>query len=107
MSVTSVRLNSDIETPLENLAKRLDRSKNYLINQAIKEFVARQAMEDSRWEDTLKALDSIKEGKVIDESELFPGSRPGVLKASRHHLLYENKFHTRSCCRPGPTPGIY
>ena len=71
MSVTSVRLNSDIEAPLKNLAKRLDRSKNYLINQAIKEFVARQAMEDSRWVDTLKALESMKEGKLIDESEVI------------------------------------
>ncbi len=71
MGVTSVRLNSDIEAPLENLAKRLDRSKNYLINQAIKEFVARQAMEDSRWDDTLKALESMKEGKLIDESEVI------------------------------------
>jgi len=71
MGVTSVRLNSDIEAPLENLAQRLDRSKNYLINQAIKEFVARQAMEDSRWEDTLKALDSLKEGQVINESEVI------------------------------------
>ena len=71
MGVTSVRLNSDIEAPLEKLAKRLDRSKNYLINQAIKEFVARQAMEDSRWEDTLKALGSVKEGKVINESEVI------------------------------------
>ena len=71
MGVTSVRLNSDIEAPLENLAQRLDRSKNYLINQAIKEFVARQAMEDSRWEDTLKALDSVNEGKVINESEVI------------------------------------
>ena len=71
MGVTSVRLNSDIVAPLENLAKRLDRSKNYLINQAIKEFVARQAMEDSRWDDTLKALESMKEGKLIDESEVI------------------------------------
>ena len=70
MGVTSIRLNAEVETPLENLSERLDRSKNYLINQAIKEFVARQAMEDSRWEDTLKALSSIKEGKVIDESEV-------------------------------------
>ena len=70
MGVTSIRLNKEIESPLENLAQRLDRSKNYLINQAIREFVARQAMEDSRWEDTLKALASIKEGKVIDESEV-------------------------------------
>ncbi len=71
MGVTSVRLNSDIVAPLENLAQRLDRSKNYLINQAIKEFVARQAMEDSRWDDTLKALESMKEGKLIDGSEVI------------------------------------
>ena len=71
MGVTSVRLNSDIEAPLKNLAQRLDRSKNYLINQAIKEFVARQAMEDSRWDDTLKALESMKEGKLIDGSEVI------------------------------------
>ncbi len=70
MGVTSVRLNSEVEAPLEKLAQRLDRSKNYLINQAVKEFITRQAMEDSRWEDTLKALASIKEGKLIDESEV-------------------------------------
>jgi len=33
MSVTSIRLNSEVEVPLENLAHRLDRSKNYIINQ--------------------------------------------------------------------------
>jgi predicted transcriptional regulator len=70
MGVTSIRLNADVEAPLENLSQRLDRSKNYLINQAVKEFVARQAMDDARWEDTLKALASIKEGKTIDESEV-------------------------------------
>ena len=57
MSVTSIRLNNEVERPLENLSVKLDRSKNYLINQAVKEFLARQAMEDSRWEDTLQALD--------------------------------------------------
>ena len=70
MGVTSIRLNADVEAPLENLAQKLDRSKNYLINQAIKEYVARQAMDDARWEDTLKALASIKEGKTIDEAEV-------------------------------------
>lgn len=71
MGVTSIRLNSEVEAPLEKLAHRLDRSKNYLINQAIKEYVARQAMEDVRWEDTLKALASIKEGNVIEGSEVL------------------------------------
>lgn len=70
MSVTSVRISEDIEAPLESLAKRLDRSKNYIINQAIKEFIARQLMEDGRWEDTLKALSSVQEGRLIEEAEV-------------------------------------
>ena len=70
MGVTSIRLNAEVEAPLASLAKKLDRSKNYLINQALKEFVQRQSMEDSRWEDTLKAIDSVKNGKTINESEV-------------------------------------
>ncbi len=70
MSVTSIRLSSEVEAPLEVLAAKLDRSKNYLINQAIKEFVARQAMEDLRWKDTLEALDSVKLGKSVDAGEV-------------------------------------
>jgi len=67
MGVTSIRLNPENEAPLEDLAQKLDRSKNYIINQAIKEFIARQTMEDSRWSDTLKALSSLKAGKAVDE----------------------------------------
>lgn len=60
----------EVEKPLEALSKKLDRSKNYLINQAIKEFLARQSLEDSRWQDTLEALESIKAGKSIDEKDV-------------------------------------
>lgn len=71
MGVTSVRLSSEVEVPLDELAKRYDRSRNYLINQAIKEYLARQAVEDLRWDDTLAALDSVKEGRLIGESEVM------------------------------------
>ncbi|WP_341328631.1 transcriptional regulator [Methylotuvimicrobium sp. KM2] len=70
MSVTSIRIADEVEKPLEVLSKKLDRSKNYLINQAIKEFLARQSLEDSRWQDTLEALESIKVGKSIDEEDV-------------------------------------
>jgi predicted transcriptional regulator len=66
MGVTSIRLNPEIEKPLEKLTEKLDRSRNYLINQAVKEFVMRQAMEQDRWQDTLEALDSVKNGRLID-----------------------------------------
>ena len=50
------------------LSQRLDRSRNYIINQAIKEYVARQSMEEALWGDTLTALKSIESGDSIPES---------------------------------------
>ena len=70
MGVTSVRLQPEIESPLEDLAKKLDRSKNYLINRAIKEFLSRQSLEELRWVETLEALESVKSGKYIGEKEV-------------------------------------
>jgi len=70
MSITSIRLSDDLDQPLDALSKKMDRSKNYLINHAIKEFLAKQAMEDSRWLETLEALDSIKDGKYFDEADV-------------------------------------
>ena len=67
MSITSIRLDSEVAAPLDKLAKKLSRSKNYLINQATKEFVWRQSMEDARWIDTQQALSSVKGGKTIHE----------------------------------------
>jgi len=70
MSVISIRLNTEVLAPLGNLAQKLDRSRNCLINQAIKEFIQRQSIEDSRWVDTLEALNSVKAGNVIGEKEV-------------------------------------
>ena len=70
MGVTSIRLQPEIEDPLEELAVKLDRSKNYIINQAIKEYIERQSVEDRRWSETLEALNSIKDGSSLPEEEV-------------------------------------
>ncbi len=70
MGVTSIRLQPEIESPLEDLAIKLDRSKNYIINQAIKEFLDRKVVAEQRWSETLEAIDSVKQGNVIEESEV-------------------------------------
>ena len=69
MGITSIRFSDEVDKPLESLSKQLDRSKNYIINQAVKEYLARRALDNSRWQDTLEALNSLEEGKVIDEDE--------------------------------------
>jgi len=70
MGVTSIRLLPEIENPLESLAKKLDRSKNYLINQAIKEFIERKNNDEKRWSETMEAIASVKAGKVVAEEDV-------------------------------------
>jgi predicted transcriptional regulator len=71
MSVTSIRLQPELEEPLESLSKKLDKSKNYLINQALKEFIAHQELAEQRWQETLPALESVKAGKSVPAEKVF------------------------------------
>lgn len=70
MSVTSVRLKPEIETLLVDLSKELERSKSYLINKAVKEFLESRATEGNRWKETLEAINSVKSGSIIEENEV-------------------------------------
>lgn len=65
MTVTTIRLQPEVERGLEAMSDKLHRSKNWLINQAIREFVARQELELSRWKETLTAVESVARGKVV------------------------------------------
>ena len=70
MSITSVRLQSDLETQLDTLAQDYHRSKNWLINQAIREYIEKNQQETKRWEDTLIALESVKKGQAFKEDDI-------------------------------------
>lgn len=65
MSVTSIRLQPGVEKTLEEAAEKLQRSKNWLINQAIKEFLQKESLENKRWQDTLIALESLTKSKAV------------------------------------------
>jgi predicted transcriptional regulator len=65
MSVTTVRLQPELEESLGAMAEKLQRSKSWLINQALREFFERQELEQSRWQETLQAMESVAQGKVV------------------------------------------
>lgn len=75
MGVTSIRLQPELEEPLKALSQKLERSKNYLINQALKEFIAQQALAEKRWQETLPALESVKAGRTIPADKVFEWMR--------------------------------
>ncbi len=70
MGTTSIRIQPDLIPPLESLANEVKRSKNWLINEAIREYLNKHKKEIRRWEETLVALDSIKKGREIPEKEV-------------------------------------
>jgi predicted transcriptional regulator len=49
MGVSNIRLPNETEKSLEILSIKLNRSKNSLINQAIKEFLKRKSLDEHRW----------------------------------------------------------
>lgn len=65
MTVTTVRLQPEVESGLETLTTKLQRSRNWLINQAVREFVLRQEEGQTRWQDTLTAMESVARGEVV------------------------------------------
>ncbi len=66
MSVTSVRIQPDVEESLEAISGRLGRSKSWLINQALREFIGRAEENSARWQQTLGALDSVAKGRLVE-----------------------------------------
>ncbi len=70
MGVTTVRLQADVEQQLEAIASRLHRSKGWVISQALSEYIAKQHLEQERWRQTLDAMESAANGKLVDASEV-------------------------------------
>ncbi len=65
MAVTSVRIQPEVEAGLVAMSERLHRSKSWIINQALREFIAREAEGAERWQQTLVALESVAQGRVV------------------------------------------
>jgi predicted transcriptional regulator len=63
--MTNIELQDELEQPLTQLAEKLNQSRNWIINEAVKTFLEHQALEEQRWQDTLPASASVKYGNSI------------------------------------------
>jgi predicted transcriptional regulator len=65
MSVTTVRLPPDVEHDLEATASKMQRTKSWVINEALREYLARNRDGEARWQQTLEAMADVAQGRVI------------------------------------------
>lgn len=70
MSITTVRLPPEAEKDLELLAGKLERSKGWIINQALTEYLAKHRREQQRWQETLDAMESVAQGRVVSSDKV-------------------------------------
>ena len=78
MPSTSVRLDNDLDAKLALLATELDRSKSWIIIQALREYLGHVAEEKLRWEQTRVALESVSSGRVVPSEEVHDWLRKGA-----------------------------
>jgi len=65
VNTTTVRLRPDVEKGLEDMAAASRRSKSWLINEALDDYIQHKRAEQARWEDTLNAMESVAQGNVV------------------------------------------
>ncbi len=71
MSITSVRIKDELNESLKELAEKKQRSKSWLINEAVAEYVIKENMESQKWLDTLEGLEDVKNGRVIEGEKVL------------------------------------
>ncbi len=66
MGMTSVRMPDELLARLEATAEKLRRSKGWIINDAVREYLAKEERKARMLDDTREALADIRSGRVIE-----------------------------------------
>ena len=69
--MTSVRMPDELLEQLEEAAGTLRRSKGWIINDAVKEYLAKAERKAQMLEDTREALADIRAGRVVDGADVL------------------------------------
>lgn len=81
--VVTTKLPDDLVTRLDEVASRIDRSKSWIVREAVNEWLAE---EQRRYELTLEALSEVDESLTFSQEEIekhFAARRKARLKSAR------------------------
>jgi len=71
MPMTSVRMPDQLMNKLEAIAEKLDRSKGWIIKDAVSQYVERMDRREKMLVETRLALADVEEGNVIDGEDVI------------------------------------
>ncbi len=71
MNTTSFRLDEDLQEKLDVTAARLRRSKGWIINDALRQYIEREELKQRMLEETEEAIADIQAGRVVSGEEVM------------------------------------
>jgi len=71
MSTTSFRLDDDLEKKLDVTATKLQRTKGWIINDALRQYIAREERKLRMLEETEEAISDIEARRVVSGGEVM------------------------------------
>lgn len=66
MAMTSVRMPDELMQKLEKIAEKLRRSKGWVINDAVENYIEQTERQARMLEETQEALADVKAGRIVD-----------------------------------------
>jgi predicted transcriptional regulator len=70
MSTTSFRLDDDLQLKLDETAARLNRSKGWIINNALRQYIKQEERKLQMLKEAQEAIADIQEGRVVSGEEV-------------------------------------
>lgn len=71
MTTTSFRLDDDLQEKLDTAATRLQRSKGWIINDALRRYIEQEERKQRMLEETQEAIADIEAGRVVSGEEVM------------------------------------
>jgi len=71
MTTTSVRLDDDLQFKLETAADRLKRTKGWIINEALRQFIEREELQQRMLEETQNAIADLEAQRIVSGEEVM------------------------------------
>ena len=81
MPTLTAHVSDELIAEIDAVSGRLDRSRAWIVKEAVREYLARRAEEQKRWDETLEAIEAADRGEVIAADEVLrwvdTGGTPG------------------------------
>lgn len=71
MPTLTALVTDELIKEIDSVSQSLDRSRAWVIKEAVREFIDRRAAEQQRWNETLEAIEAADRGEVVSADEVL------------------------------------